>query len=104
MKLAISQCDLPTRIKADASLEEAADQVRAMRHQEETLYSGIFQANGSSGSEDLRLNWREKICQWSYNVIDQYVYPRSVYLSEGSAFAFLIAFVLRIAASMFREK
>lgn len=57
-----------------AIVEENADRVLAMRKQEDTGYLyRRFLPVLSDGSRDARLNvaWREKICQWSYNVVDQ---------------------------------
>ena len=61
-------------IKQWISTDEVVDRVNAMRRQEETSYAcrSYFPEVGGE-SADIRLNvtWREKICQWSYNVVDQ---------------------------------
>jgi hypothetical protein len=61
------------------NLDEVADRLRAMRKQEETTYLyrrflPSFTINDENGGKDTRTTnvvWREKICQWSYNVVDQ---------------------------------
>jgi hypothetical protein len=87
------------------NLEEAADQANAMRHQEAAAYSyghflpcgrshqrhrdadpgGLGGCGGAARDTTSRLNitWREKICQWSYNVVDQYV-TNSIVLQTSS--------------------
>jgi len=60
--------------KQGRNLDEVVDRVLAMRQQEETSYDyRLFLPRLPDGSPDTRLNisWREKICQWSYNVVDQ---------------------------------
>ena len=61
-------------IQQVVNVEENVERVLAMRKQEETcyLYRHFF-PRLADGSQDVRLNviWREKICQWSYNVVDQ---------------------------------
>jgi ABC-type siderophore export system fused ATPase/permease subunit len=53
--------------------EEVVDRLSVMRQQEDTSYA--YSNWLPKGREDTCLNitWREKICQWSYNVVDQYV-------------------------------
>jgi hypothetical protein len=64
------------------NMEEIVDRFRVMRHQEETSYcyqSYIPISSNNSSMDivdthrDINVIWREKICQWSYNVVDQYV-------------------------------
>jgi hypothetical protein len=55
-------------------VDDAIDRLIAMRHQEEVSYSyrkylPPFPAESFDGK--LNVTWREKICQWSYNVVDQ---------------------------------
>ena len=56
---------------------ESADRIKTMLEQEDGAYSyeRCFPSNvtnlESFGEERLNLKWREKICQWSYNVVDQ---------------------------------
>lgn len=55
-------------------VDEAIDRLIAMRHQEEVCYAyRKFLPPFPVESFDTKLNisWREKICQWSYNVVDQ---------------------------------
>jgi hypothetical protein len=55
-------------------LEEVVDRVVVMRKQEETNYAYLScLPKLPDGTYEPRLNitWREKICQWSYNVVDQ---------------------------------
>lgn len=55
-------------------MDEAVDVLLTMRHQEETGYNyRNYFPRLANGAIDDRLNvtWREKICQWSYNVVDQ---------------------------------
>jgi hypothetical protein len=74
----------PAHALSSLYLDEVADRVRAMRMQEETTYlyrrflpSGIENDGQHSGETTTTslgttyLVWREKICQWSYNVVDQ---------------------------------
>lgn len=60
--------------KSSVHMEENIERVLAMRNQEENgyLYS-LYLPQRPDGSRDPRINvvWREKICQWSYNVVDQ---------------------------------
>jgi hypothetical protein len=55
------------------TVDEVVDRLSVMRQQEETSYA--YSNWLPKGREDTCLNitWREKICQWSYNVVDQYV-------------------------------
>jgi len=60
--------------KAARNLDEVVDRILVMRQQEETSYNYQFYLPRlADGTRDTRLNltWREKICQWSYNVVDQ---------------------------------
>jgi hypothetical protein len=62
------------RIQKSVNMEEIVDRVLAMRKQEETSYFyRHFLPRLPDGTRDARLNivWREKICQWTYNVVDQ---------------------------------
>lgn len=55
-------------------VEEAIDRLIAMRKQEEVSYSYhkyLPQFPVESFNGRLNVTWREKICQWSYNVVDQ---------------------------------
>jgi hypothetical protein len=64
------------------SFEDVIDRVRVMRRQEDTsyLYQNYLPSNESSmdtgEAREINVVWREKICQWSYNVVDQYVILR----------------------------
>ena len=54
--------------------DELVDRLKAMREMEEKSYSyRCYFPDLDDSSIDTRLNvtWREKICQWSYNVVDQ---------------------------------
>jgi hypothetical protein len=55
------------------SMDETVDRVNLMRHQEGTSYCYRNYFLADLDEKDVRLNvtWREKICQWSYNVVDQ---------------------------------
>ena len=58
--------------KAARNLDEVVDRVLAMRHQEQTSYDyRHFLPPLTDGDTRLNISWREKICQWSYNVVDQ---------------------------------
>jgi hypothetical protein len=62
------------KVQQVARMEENADRVLAMMNQEDTGYRySHYLPRRPDGSPDARLNviWREKICQWSYNVVDQ---------------------------------
>lgn len=67
------------------SLEEVIDRVCVMRRQEDTSYlyqnylPSIKSFMDTGDAREINVVWREKICQWSYNVVDQYVVttPRS---------------------------
>jgi hypothetical protein len=69
----------PTHSLLSLNLDEVADRVRAMRKQEETTYLyrrflPSFYVNDENVGKGIRTTnvvWREKICQWSYNVVDQ---------------------------------
>ena len=51
---------------------DLVDRVLVMRRQEDTSYAYNFYLPPSVGTESLLNNtWREKICQWAYNVVDQ---------------------------------
>jgi len=57
--------------QSSLSVEEIVERIHVMREQEETSY--CYQKHLPklpNGEVDDRLNvtWREKICQWSYNV------------------------------------
>lgn len=55
-------------------LDEVIDRVAVMRKQEETCYSYAYALPKlADGGYEPRLNitWREKICQWAFNVVDQ---------------------------------
>ncbi len=69
-----------------ASREETLDKLRAMICQEETGYNldSYFPPevprNGSLPRQQniIHGGWREKICQWSYNVVDHFDLPREI--------------------------
>lgn len=70
-------------------LDEIVDRVQAMRKQEETSYLyRHFLPRLPDGTRDTRLNivWREKICQWSYNVVDHFDLSREVVAVSLSLF------------------
>lgn len=59
------------------------DRLQIMMHQEETNYRYESYFPGTSWAEmehqaQLNASWREKICQWSYNVVDHFDLPREV--------------------------
>ncbi len=59
----------------DEKIALIVDRIRAMRHQEQTLYAyRNFIRLSSSISPDTKelIEWREKICHWTYNVIDHF--------------------------------
>jgi hypothetical protein len=67
-------CRMHTIISQSSLLEEVVDRVVVMRKQEETCYAYSYcLPKLPDGTYEPRLNitWREKICQWSYNVVDQ---------------------------------
>jgi hypothetical protein len=55
------------------TVDEIVDKLLAMRKQEETsyCYRNYLPKKGDGSQARLNLTWREKICQWSYNVVDQ---------------------------------
>jgi hypothetical protein len=56
------------------SKEDVLDKLFIMRKQETTTYAyrNCFPKDLQAEPEVyLNLTWREKICQWSYNVVDQ---------------------------------
>ena len=67
---------------ASMSFDDVIDRVRVMRRQEDTsyLYRNYLPSNRSlmdtGETREINVVWREKICQWSYNVVDQYVILR----------------------------
>ena len=69
-----------------ASREETLDKLRAMIYQEESGYhlDSYFPPevprNGSLPRQQniIHGGWREKICQWSYNVVDHFDLPREI--------------------------
>jgi hypothetical protein len=65
---------LPPSLPPPVCLDEVGETVLAMQKQEATLYNyRNFLPMPGNGLQETRLNstWREKICQWSYNVVDQ---------------------------------
>lgn len=59
------------------------DRLRVMMHQEDTHYnyqSYFPEITWDEMEQQAQLNasWREKICQWSYNVVDHFDLPREV--------------------------
>lgn len=67
----LSHCNME---HVSLSLDDAADRLNVMRHQEKHSYAyRNYLPKWLTGSEDEKVNmsWREKICQWSYNVVDQ---------------------------------
>ncbi|GAX21525.1 hypothetical protein FisN_6Hh415 [Fistulifera solaris] len=70
-------------------VDDAIDRLIAMRHQEEVSYSyRKYLPPFPAGSFDGKLNvtWREKICQWSYNVVDHFELSREVVAVSISIF------------------
>jgi len=55
------------------SYEEVVDRLQVMRLQEQTSYAyrSYLPHLPHLSSVNLNGSWREKICQWSYNVVDQ---------------------------------
>jgi hypothetical protein len=67
------------------------DRVLIMRKQEE---DGYFYSNYIVGSKldmDLYSNWREKICHWSYNVVDHFNLSREIVAISMSLFDRFVA-------------
>ena len=60
------------------TVDEVVDRLEVMRKQEDTSYSYLNWL--PKGREDtcLNISWREKICQWSYNVVDHFDLSREV--------------------------
>ncbi len=59
------------------------DRLQIMMHQEEANYRYESYFPGTTWEEmehqtQLNASWREKICQWSYNVVDHFDLPREV--------------------------
>ena len=59
------------------------DRMVAMMHQEETAYRyDIYLTSSGAGLDieesQLNITWRERICQWSYNVVDHFDLPREL--------------------------
>eukprot|EP00980_Cylindrotheca_fusiformis_P003451 scaffold770_cov109-Cylindrotheca_fusiformis.AAC.18 len=68
----------------DMPKECLLERIQAMIVQEQTSYryESCFPSNFSPEDVDyqhqLNVSWREKICQWSYNVVDHFDLPREV--------------------------
>lgn len=63
------------------SKDSVADRLAVMRQQEETSYCyQSYFPQSADGTQEIRLNvtWREKICHWSYNVVDHFDLSREV--------------------------
>lgn len=57
------------------------ERISAMMHQEEVAYRyDLYWCTSQESHLDAQLNvtWREKICQWSYNVVDHFDLPREL--------------------------
>jgi hypothetical protein len=71
-------------INQDLPKEFLLERIQAMIVQEQTSYryESFFPSNFSPEEVDqqhqLNVSWREKICQWSYNVVDHFDLPREV--------------------------
>jgi hypothetical protein len=69
------------------------DRIHAMLHQEDTSYRyELYLPRNENGvdlmdpSHQLNITWREKICQWSYNVVDHFDLPRELVAISLSLF------------------
>jgi hypothetical protein len=52
--------------------EDVVDRTRVMLRQEETAYAyKLYLPPVVEAESHLNNTWRERICQWSYNVVDQ---------------------------------
>lgn len=75
---ASSHCQQPSRI----SLDDATTRLLAMMETERIsyCYHHFLAKSHSSDAAEYRLNiaWREKICQWSYNVVDHFDLSREI--------------------------
>lgn len=51
----------------------SSDRLKALKDQEGGYSYGKYLSAGPDGviHENLNVSWRERICQWSYNVVDQ---------------------------------
>lgn len=59
--------------------DSVADRLAVMRRQEETTYNyQNYFPRSSDGEIRLNVTWREKICHWSYNVVDHFDLSREV--------------------------
>jgi hypothetical protein len=68
-------------------IDALVDRVSAMREQEETSYT-YSNYRPETDDPDNRLNvvWREKICHWSYNVVDHFDLSREMVAISMSLF------------------
>ena len=70
---------------SNSLLEGVVDQVLTMRQQEGASYAlSLYLPTGSTVS--LNVSWREKICHWSYNVVDHFDLSREVVAISLSLF------------------
>ena len=77
---------MPTTMRNNNSaIEAVVDRVAVMRYQEETSYA-LKSYLPSDSSQNLNVAWREKICHWSYNVVDHFDLSREVVAISLSLF------------------
>lgn len=67
------------------TLESVVDRVIVMRQQEMTSYA-LKMYLPSESTASLNVSWREKICHWSYNVVDHFDLSREVVAISLSLF------------------
>jgi hypothetical protein len=65
---------------APLSQDEVLDRLQAMMYSEATgyHYKSYFPGDESTTLRPVNHEWREKICQWTYNVVDTYDLPREI--------------------------
>jgi hypothetical protein len=52
--------------------EDVVDRLQVMIKQETSCYAyNLYLAIKTDKDSHLNVTWREKICQWAYNVVDQ---------------------------------
>jgi hypothetical protein len=54
-----------------SSLDEVVNRFHALREQDDSYTYRNYLPEGCDGNSLFNITWREKICEWSYNVVDQ---------------------------------
>jgi hypothetical protein len=67
-----------TTTTAPLAQDVVLDRLQAMMYQEDTKYRYGSYFPPQQQTSTLNHEWREKICQWTYNVVDTYDLPREI--------------------------